>query len=130
MPHVRIRPNRTRCQYSLCVFELDFESVGIDVLRPLVQLPGRCDGEDSAVEQSVKWCLGDVVAASDVWTTSGLAHQLPHRMEEVDVVAGQVVDPFERGQGWPLQSVVANQTADHGPVFLLNLSEFRDYADS
>ena len=89
----------------------------------------RLDGEGSAVQQSVKGCLGDVVAPGDARTTACLTHELANGMQEVDVVAGQVVDPLERGQRWPLQSVVANQTAHNRPILLFNLCRFRDYAD-
>ena len=67
----------------------------------------------------MKWCLGDVIAAGDAWTTAGLAHQLANRMEKVDVVVGEVVDPLERGRRWPLQSVVANQPATTAQFLLL-----------
>ena len=78
--------------------------------------------ESTAVHKSVKRRLGELVTACDAQTSARLAHQLPHGMQEVDVVARQVMDPLERGQGWPLQAVVANQAAHNRPVFLLHVT--------
>ena len=81
-------------------FELDFESERINVLRALVEFVGHLHGKHSAVEQSVKRCLRNVVAARHARTSARLADQLPNRMQEVDVVIGKVVDPLECWQRW------------------------------
>ena len=111
MPHVRIRPKGANGKGALRGLELDLESVRINVFRPFVELAGHLDREGAAVQQSVKGRLGDVVAASDARTRARLAHQFSHGMEKVDVVTSQVVDALEGCQRWPLQAVVADQTA-------------------
>lgn len=84
-----------------------------------LQLPRHGDGKHSALVQSVEWCCCDVVAAGHARTAAGLANQLSNGMVKVDVVVGQsqVVDPLERSQRGPLQSVVANQPAHNRQFF-------------
>ena len=50
-------------------------------------------------------------------------------MQEVHIVAGQLVDPLEGGQRWRFEALVADQATHHRPVLLLDLCRFRDYAD-
>jgi hypothetical protein len=73
--------------------------------------------------------LGRIIAAPDPGTVPRLADQLTHRVQEVDVVAGEIVDVLECREGWQFQSVIADQPPDHRPILLLDLCELRDYAD-
>jgi hypothetical protein len=66
----------------------------------------RHGSQSSAVNQllaAAKVIATSSVAAGNSRTASGLAHQFSNRLEKVDVVAGQVVDPLEGGECWPLQ---------------------------
>jgi hypothetical protein len=63
-----------------------------------------------------------IIAAADPGTVAGLADELAHRVQEVDVVAGEIVDAPERGEGRQLQSVVADQPSDDRPILLFDVA--------
>jgi len=48
----------------------------------------------------VKGVVARSITAGHARPTASFAHQFPNGMQKVDVVAGQVVDPLERGQCW------------------------------
>ena len=70
----------------------------------------------------MKWCARSIIAAPDSGTVAGLAHEFTHRVQEIDVVAGEIVDPFQCWKGRQFQSIVANQTADDRPILLFNVA--------
>ena len=70
-----------------------------------------------------------IIAAADPSTVAGLTDELAHRVEEIDVVAGEIVDALECWQSRQFQSVIADQPSDDSPILLFDLCRLRDYAD-
>jgi hypothetical protein len=76
----------------------------------------------------VKRREASIIAAPDPSAVARLADQLAHRVQEVDVVAGEIMDVLERREGWQFQPVIADQPTNNGPILLFDLCRFRDYA--
>jgi hypothetical protein len=70
----------------------------------------------------VKRRSGSIIAAPDPGTIASLTHELAHRVQEVDVVAGEIVDPLESWQGRQFQSIVADQPSDNRPILLFDVA--------
>ena len=105
LPHVRIRPSGSSGKGALGGFELDLESNGVDVRRTGFELSGHLEGQHAAVDKTVKGCCGSIIAAPDSGTVAGLAHAASaHRVQEIDIVAGEVVHPLQRGKGCQLRT--------------------------
>ena len=65
---------------------------------------------------------GSVIAAPDPGTVARLADQLAHRVQEVDVVAGEIMDVLQRREGRHFQPVIADEPTDDGPILLFNMA--------
>ena len=103
-------------------FELDLEPNGVDVGGASFEFPCHLGGKHAAVQKPVERCLGGIIAPSDARAVACLAHQFAHRVQEVDVVAGEIVDAPECGERRQFQSVVADQPSDHSPVLLFDVA--------
>ena len=114
---------------ALSGFELQFETEGIDRGPADGQLAFRFARQNTAGQQTPIGRLSHVVAPCYPRATAHLFGQFAHRVQEVHIVAGQLVDPLEGGQCWRFEALVADQAPHHRPVLLLDLCRFRDYAD-
>ena len=82
-------------------------------------------GQHIRVQESSVWSLGRIIHFVNPSPVSGLALQLHHRLEEIDVASDQPVYPFELVQSlFGALAVVADQTAHHRPVLLLHIYVF------
>ena len=118
-----------RAEGALGGFELELKVEWVEACRSTSQLACCCLGQDSADHQASIGCLGRVIAAGDARSAADLLGESADRVEEIDVVASQVVHTLQCGQGWRLQALVAHQTPNDRPVLLFDLCRFRDYAD-
>ena len=105
---------------ALCGFELQLEVEWINANRSTSQLACGCLGQDSAGHEASIWCLGRVIAACDAGSAAHLLGESADRMEEIHIVASEVVHALQCREGWRLQALVAHQTPNDSPVFLLN----------
>jgi len=114
---------------ALSGFELQFEPEWIDRGPADGQLAFRFARQNTAGQQTPIGRLSHVVAPCYPRTTAHLFGQFAHRMQEVHIVARQLVDSLEGSQSWRFEALIANQAAHHCPVLLLDLCRFRDHAD-
>src|SRR5437016_12063677 len=114
---------------TLSGFELQFETEWIDRGPADGQLAFRFARQHTAGQQTTIGRLSHVVTPCYPRTTAHLFGQFAHRVQEVHVVAGQLVDPLESGQRGRFEALVADQATYDCPVLLLDLCRFRDYAD-
>ena len=105
---------------ALCRFELQLEVEWVEASRSTSQLACCCLGQDSAGHQASIGCLGRVIAACDAGSAADLLGEFADRVEEIDVVASEVVHTLQCGQGWRLQALVAHQTPNDRPVLLFD----------
>src|SRR2546421_10169772 len=103
-----------------CRFELELEAERVDSGGSARELAGSLLGERAAGQQAPIGCLGRVVAPGDACTAADLLGESADRMQEVHVVAREVVHPLKCSQGWRFQALVAHQTPNDSPVFLLD----------
>jgi hypothetical protein len=66
--------------------------------------------------------LGRIVAAGDTCTKTDLLRQPAYRMQEVHIVASEVVHTLQRRHGRGFQSLVPHQASHHSPVLLLHVA--------
>ena len=114
---------------ALSGFELQFEPEWMDRCPADGQLAFRFARQNAAGQQATVGRLSRVIAPRYPSTTAHLFSKFAHRVQEVHIVAGQLVDPLEGGQRWRFEALVADQATHHCPVLLLDLCRFRDYAD-
>jgi hypothetical protein len=114
---------------ALSGFGLQLEPEWVEGCRSGRQLAFSFARQDAAGQQSPIRRLGRVVASGDARAAADLFGELAHRVQEVHIVARQLVDPPQRSQRGRFQALIANQAAYDCPVLLLDLCRFRDYAD-
>jgi hypothetical protein len=110
-------------------FDFELEPERVDGCRSGGQLAFCFARQDTAVQQSSVWCLGRVIASGDARAAADLLGEFAHRVQEVHIVASQLVDSLQGGQSGRFKALVANQASHDRPVLLLDLCRFWDYAD-
>jgi hypothetical protein len=115
---------------ALSGFELQLEPEWIDRGPADGQLAFHFARQDTAGQQTTIRRLSHIVAPRYPRTVTHLLGEFAHRVKKVHIVSSQLVDSLEGRQSWRLQALVANQTAHHRPILLLDLCRFRDYADA
>src|SRR6266851_7380190 len=92
---------------ALSGFELQFETEWIDRGPADGQLALRCARQNTAGQQTPIGRLSHVVAPCYPRATAHLFSKFAHRVEEIHIVARQLVDPLEGGQSWRLEALIA-----------------------
>src|SRR5713226_7523947 len=102
--------------------ELATEAEGIEALIERGEIHTGSGREDAGGAQALVGGLGPIVDAPDAGTVAVLAHELLHRLEEVDVQAGEPIDAPELGiGGLGGEAIIADELAHDGPVLLLDV---------
>jgi hypothetical protein len=114
---------------ALGSLDFELEPEWVDGCRSGGQLAFCFARQDTAVQQPTIRRLGRIIASGDARTAADLLGEFAYRMQEVHVVASQLVDALQGGQSGRFQALVANQASHDSPVLLLDLCRFRDYAD-
>ena len=79
--------------------ELPTEAEGIEALIERLEIPASSGREDAGGAQALVGGLGAIVDAPDAGPVAVLAHEFLHRLEEVDVQAGELINAPELGIG-------------------------------
>ena len=82
LPHIRIRPSGTGGEGTLGGFELDLEPNRIDVRRTGFELSGHLEGQHTAVDKTMKWGAGSIIAAPNPGAVASLAQEFTHRVQK------------------------------------------------
>lgn len=100
--------------------EFELEAERVKRRRSTGQVACRLLRKPAAGEQAPIGCLGRVIAAGDACAAANLLGQSANGMQEIDVVASEIVYAFKRSQRWRFRALVADQTPNDGPILLLD----------
>src|SRR6266566_1984675 len=102
--------------------ELPTEAEGIEALIERLEIHAGSGREDARGAQALVGGLGPIVDAPNAGTVAVLAHELLHRLEEVDVQPSEPIDAPELGiGGLGGEAIIADELTHDGPVLLLDV---------